>query len=511
MRLISGRHASARLATLTGLVALAPVAAQETDPLRANARGLALIDSAIVAHGGTQRLLAIQDMTLRYRGQRWLMYQSETFGQPWSVQPTLHDVVVDFRGNRIMQYWIDRFPGDIAFVNRQVVTPQGTVQYDPTRSGRGDALTRSPGAAAQSHHTRRDLPAFLLLFVRERAESVRWVGERTADGRRLHGVSYAQPNGSVYTLWIDAITKRLRVLEWVRDDLVSGDQVARFEYLDYRLEQGVPVPTRRRERWSGQLVREDTVTITIDSRPADSLFALPSTGFGEPVPAAEPEQAMRLADNVWLVPVIGGNRVMIAAFRDYVLAFETPTPAASATAVLETVQRMMPGKPVRYVTFSHHHDDHAGGLRPYIVAGTTIVTTPLARRFVEHVANARHTMRPDELSLRPRQPSIETFTGKRVFTDGDLTVELHHITTSHAREMVFAYVPRARLVFQGDLLSLPVRGDPRPATAATAEFAAAIERLGLDVETIAGVHGRVGTIAELRAAVAMRSAASPMR
>ena len=44
-----------------------------------------------------------------------------------------------------------------------------------------------------------------------------------------------------------------------------------------------------------------------------------------------------------------------------------------------------------------------------------------------------------------------------MFTYGDLTIELHHLSTSHAREMVFAYIPKARV------------------NAATAEFAAAID------------------------------------
>jgi glyoxylase-like metal-dependent hydrolase (beta-lactamase superfamily II) len=157
------------------------------------------------------------------------------------------------------------------------------------------------------------------------------------------------------------------------------------------------------------------------------------------------------------------------------------------------------------VTFSHHHDDHAGGLRPYIAEGVTVVTTPKARAFVEHVAKATHTLRPDALSRSPRTPVIETFTRKRVFTDGHMTVELHDVgPTSHVDEIVMAYLPKEKLIFQGDLIILPDRGQPAPANALTVEFAKTIERLGLDVETIAGVHGRVGTIADLREAVSKR-------
>ncbi len=70
--------------------------------------------------------------------------------------------------------------------------------------------------------------------------------------------------------------------------------------------------------------------------------------------------------------------------------------------------------------------------------------------------------------------------------------------------MVLAYLPKEKLVFQGDLLILPDRGEPGPANALTVDFARALEKLQLDVVTIAGVHGRVGTLGDLKAAIARR-------
>lgn len=123
------------------------------------------------------------------------------------------------------------------------------------------------------------------------------------------------------------------------------------------------------------------------------------------------------------------------------------------------------------------------------------MTTPKNGVFVQHAASAPHALRPDALSAAPRAPSIETFTRKRVFTDGDTTVELHDIgPTSHVDEMVFAYLPKEKLIFQGELLILADRGQPGPANTLSVEFLRAIDRLQLDVTTIAGVHGPVGTI-----------------
>lgn len=484
--------------------------AQSQAGLSSTSRALALVDSGIAAHGGESKLRALEDVTLRFRGRRWMAYQSRSLKKPWDTQPTFADLVIDFRNNRIAQRRITRYPVDFAFVSTVITTPQSSFFWDSTRAGEGDAVRRFPGGQAASHPVRRELPAFQLLQLRDRPETVRWLGERNEGGTRLQGVSYAEPNGAVYELWIDAATKRLTHLEWVRDDPVDGDQVAVYTYSGYRVVNGIPVPTRLVERRNGEIVRDDSLTVTFDTRPADALFQPPSTGFAEPSETrptgADAEPIRKLAENVWLLQQLpGGNRVMFVAFRDHVLVFEAPTPQAAATAVLDAVRRTVPDKPVRYVAFSHHHDDHAGGLRPYIASGVTIVTTPSNRAFVEHVTRARHTLRPDALSTAPRAAVIETFTKKRVFTDGEMTVELHDIgPTSHVDEIVMAYLPRERLIFQGDLLILPERGAPGPANTLTEEFASAIERLGLEVQTIAGVHGPVGTIQDLRAAVAKR-------
>jgi glyoxylase-like metal-dependent hydrolase (beta-lactamase superfamily II) len=510
---ISARCAPIAFTAASVFIAVHALTAQTVSTnsgLESAARALALVDSAIVAYGGADRLRAVEDLTIRYRGRRWMAYQSTSFARPWVTQPTLVDVVIDLKNNRLMQHRVTRYPVDFAFTSTQITTPQQSWFWDATRAGFGDAVTKFPGAPVANHQLRRELPAFELLEVRNRPESVRWVGEGTVGGRRLQGVSYAQPNGAVYTLWLDAATRRLTRLEWLRDDAVDGDQVASYEYSGYRVENGIPVPTRLVERRNGELIRDDTLSYTFDSRPAETLFVAPSIGFTETAdfrpPGVESEPVRKLAENVWLLQQLpGGNRVMFVAFRDHVLVFETPTPQGAANAVLDAVRRTVPGKPVRYATFSHHHDDHGGGLRPYIAEGVTVVTTPKARTFVEHVAKATHTLRPDALSRNPRAPVIETFTKKRVFTDGEMTVELHDIgPTSHVDEIVMAYLPNAKLIFQGDLLILPNRGQPAPANTLTVEFAKAIERLGLDVQTIAGVHGRVGTIADLREALSKR-------
>jgi glyoxylase-like metal-dependent hydrolase (beta-lactamase superfamily II) len=490
-----------------------PQDAAHTPSLSSYDRARTILDAAIAAQGGEARLRAVEDMSIRYRGRRWMAYQSPSLARPWNVQRTEGELVLDFKNGRMMRHGISRYPLDFAFEGTTVVTPQGNFFYDPSRAGKGDALTRFRGGpAVASHPARRELPAFLLLNARDRAPQLRYVGESSVDGAKTQVVSYAEGDGTVISLYIDDASRRLVRSDYLRDDPVVGDQVVSFTYLDWRNEKGIPVPGRVVERRNDDLIRDDTLTIALDTRPAESLFAAPASGYTEIADGQQPtgpesEAIRKLADNVYLLQQLpGGNRVMFVAFRDHVLVFEAPTPQAAATAAMDAVRRTVPGKPIRYVAFSHHHDDHAGGLRPYISEGVTIVTTPTNRRLVEQVATAKHTMRPDALSAAPKAPVIETFTRKRVFTDGDMTVELHDIgPTSHVDEIVLAYLPKERLVFQGDLIILNDRGEVAPANTLAQEFLRAIERLKLDVQTIAGVHGRVGTIDDLRRAVSLRA------
>jgi glyoxylase-like metal-dependent hydrolase (beta-lactamase superfamily II) len=489
-----------------------PQDAANTQTLASFDRARPILDAAVAAHGGEQRLRAIEDLSIRYRGRRWMAYQSPSLARPWNVQRTESDLVMDLKNGRMMRRGVSRYPIDFAFEGKTVLTPQGNFFYDPSRAGKGDVLTRFRGGPpVASHPARREFPAFMLLNARDRAQTVRYVGETNVDGARAHAISYAEGDGSVYTLLIDDGSKRLVRVESLRDDPVIGDQVVALSFPAWRDEKGVQVPTRVIERRNEEIIRDDTVMVSIDTRPADSIFAAPASGYTEVTDGQQPagpdtEAIRKLAENVYLLQQLpGGNKVMFVAFRDYVLVFEAPTPQNAATAVMDAVRRTVSGKPIRYVTFSHHHDDHGGGLRPYISEGITIVTTPSNRRMIEEIAVAKHTIRPDALSASPKQPVIETYTRKRVFTDGDMTVELHDIgPTSHVDEIALAYLPREKLVFQGDLIILPDRGEVARANMLTQEFLQAIDRLKLDVRTVAGVHGRVGTIDDLRRAVQLR-------
>jgi glyoxylase-like metal-dependent hydrolase (beta-lactamase superfamily II) len=109
----------------------------------------------------------------------------------------------------------------------------------------------------------------------------------------------------------------------------------------------------------------------------------------------------------------------------------------------------------------------------------------------------------DRLGSAPRKPEFLLLeNGRRVIEDGTRRVELIDIGPNpHAKEMVIAWLPAEKVVFQGDLFFVPNNDAPfGPPQPATVSFAKKLRELGLPAEKIAAVHGDSATIAQFREA-----------
>jgi hypothetical protein len=62
---------------------------------------------------------------------------------------------------------------------------------------------------------------------------------------------------------------------------------------------------------------------------------------------------------------------------------------------------------------------------------------------------------------------------------------------AHVEGMLIAYLPREKIVIEADLYDPPPAGQPtpRPPSPASQSFYQHVQRLGLEVETIAPIHG----------------------
>ena len=171
-----------------------------------------------------------------------------------------------------------------------------------------------------------------------------------------------------------------------------------------------------------------------------------------------PTPVTKHADKIYTTSA-GGYNVLFVDFNDYIFVMETPGNDRISLQAIEQIKKTIPNKPIKYVAVTHHHDDHAGGIRTYMAEGATLIIAPGEEAFFKKVSAVRFSADPDTLTRKPREPKFEPLqNGKRVLTDGTTTVEIYDIGKGpHAEEMLVAYFPDHKLIYQGDLLNRPVK------------------------------------------------------
>lgn len=241
-------------------------------------------------------------------------------------------------------------------------------------------------------------------------------------------------------------------------------------------------------------------------------------------------ESQQLAQGVWLLGG-GSHNSLLVEFKDYLAVVDTPNNEARSLAVIAEAARLAPSKPIQYAINTHHHFDHLGGLRTYLSQGTTIVTHDSNKEYYIDILFSPfpRTLEPDRMALynpmywiSRRPPQIETVAGeargsaKYVVTDGERILEIIKVQDvayetgdrsyaqgNHSEDMLIAYLPKEKILFNADLYSPPAQGAPPPnPTASMRTLYQNMKKQKLDVARHAPAHGRVGTQEEFLAIVA---------
>ena len=117
-------------------------------------------------------------------------------------------------------------------------------------------------------------------------------------------------------------------------------------------------------------------------------------------------ESQKLADGVWLLGGGTHNSVLVE-FNDFVAVVEAPQNEARSLAVIAEANRLVPNKLIRYLVNTHHHMDHAGGLRTYLSQG-------------HHDRDARV-----QQAVLPRHHVLSRSEGAGPGSNGDLQPDVH--------------------------------------------------------------------------------------
>ncbi len=437
----------------------------ESLPLKSVNRANEVIDAAIAAHGGAEALSELKTVTVETRGTNWATGQSRVPGPPYDRNPFNNVNAIDTE-NEVYYNRASGEAGGYDFSQATMINGDDSWQLN-FRNGTATPLAE-PDYDTQSGPFIRVTPALLMKQLQARRGQSNWLGETEFEGRKHDVVTLVMEVGPVLALYFDRETHLLTRMERV---LPPFGQVE-YRFLDYAEVGGIPFNSKFLLLVNGESNLDFDNVNTVVNEPLDTFLAMP--GGLQRLDPIEPDtmSVNEIAEGIYLA---GGNGT-------YSLFIELPDSlvALGGTQVvpdaLKALREEGVGKPVAYGVVTHHHSDHVPGAATYAAEGATVVAPAAHEAVLREAAGDENA-------------KFEFVTDHMTIGSGDRTVELYNMgPTPHAEHILLAYVPDAGLLFEADHFPMPLNGSIPPAAPATKAFAAALDRLGLEYDMIAGTH-----------------------
>ncbi len=323
-------------------------------------------------------------------------------------------------------------------------------------------------------------PHFLLREALQDESLVRDAGSETVNDREHQVVAFAGKHAEIL-LFVDSKTGLISKLETTENHPLVRDISIEVVYSDWSVQGEVSFP-RHVELFTGGLSVQDEVRVAVNTNPDfdEGTFELPATAKN---PVADSEALAFGEKNHQVInaffsmgfkyhqstgisqsEVIPGVTLLtnsmanslVVSHEDGLVVLEAPASPAHGDNIIAELGKSHPGAAITHLIQSHHHEDHAGGLRSFVANGATAVVGHGVGDFWSGVFAAASTIQPDTLSAADVKPAIEELPLKGTFEldDGVVNVSAYHIPDNrHAVDMLITAIERDghRVVFVSDL------------------------------------------------------------
>jgi glyoxylase-like metal-dependent hydrolase (beta-lactamase superfamily II) len=486
-------------------------------------REQSLVSRAVEAAGGAERLASLKTISVKGNVRHWEPEQSDApGGEPRFAAESTFQFAQDV-GRRVSRTdWVKNFayPAPRTFTYSEIITPEGGYVLGVDSNARNaQNLKMSPPAHSMSglrlathiREGRRGAIGSLLRAMQANPDKV----QPAADINGQPAVSF-----DGYTVAFDPATglvSRVRTLDY---DNIWGDVNYDLVLSGWRDFGGMKIATNRKTELNGRTVIESNFTDVVINPPVDgSRFDVPAelrAGAAKPAVRNVPyqwvirrqfigvymdsdnvsydtraSQGLRLQEVAPGVHHIQGgtHHSLVVEMSDHLVVVDAPVTDAQSMWLVGATRARFPGKPIRWLVLTHHHMDHAGGLRAILAEGATLVVGQGAGAHFRRVLEAPATRNPDLPARSYHMNPILEVPESHVMSDSaGRQVIAYVMDNPHAKGMLMAWVPHARLGFVTDIWSpgVPLPAKPNPGLASVVNT---VKRAGLQPERFVGGHG----------------------
>ena len=484
-----------------------------------------LVNRAVEAMGGAERLAGARTIAFKGTSKYWEPEQSDVpGGEPRFANETTFSGIIDAasRSSRVDNVRNYAYPAPRTFTFSEVVTPEAGYVIGIDSNGRNAQNMKSnPPAHSMSglrlataqRELRRAGSAALILGMQRNPDRVQPAPDM--DGQPA--LSY-----DGFLVAFDPLTglpSRVRTLDY---DNIWGDVTYDVVFSNWRETGGIRIPMTRRYELNGRMVAETNLSDVQFNTPIDtSRLQIPAD-----VRASAAKPAVRNVPHQWVLrrqfigtyldsdnvsydtrgsqglrlqevaPGVhqvqgGSHNSLVVEMSDHLIVFDAPITDAQSLWLVGQTRARFPGKPIRYLALTHHHMDHAGGLRGILAEGgvTLVVGQPAGAHF-RRVLDAPTTRNFDMPARSYHMVPILEVPESHVMSDsaGRQVIVYMMMDNPHAKGQLMGWIPHAKMGYVTDVWTPgpPLPAKPNPGLASVVNT---VKRAGLEPERFAGGHG----------------------
>lgn len=452
------------------------------------------LDAAATALGGKDRLLAVRTLVLEGTGTQLNFGQNLTPTAETQFEVTAWRRAFDYANRRWFMDLtrVPRFTTGNMNPQRQRSGLDGAPNGVAYNIGNNDVMTRAGGAAAADRiHEFMTLPIGFLQTAN--IEGVTATEEAAPGNMRKVTIT---PLDVPISMFIDSRTNLPARIERTVDQAMLGDVRLVTELSDYQDAGGIKIPMRIVQKYENLFtigdIKVSSARVDADVGNIAATDSVRTLAVQAGAPAVPSVAVDTIAPGVWRIA--GGSHHTIAIEQsNRVLLVEAPQSDARTLAAIAKAREIAPpGKPVNIVVNTHHHFDHSGGFRAAVSEGLTVVTHQGNKDFYERVVYPRpHTLNPDALQRNRKPLNLLVVADRHTMRDDLRTVEIHHVPgNAHNANMLVVYLPAERILIQADLYNPPApNATTSPVFPFVANFVENVQKRGLGVDRVVGIHG----------------------
>lgn len=331
-------------------------------------------------------------------------------------------------------------------------------------------------------------PYWFLKLARKNTQSLRIVENNETE----YVLTATLPDGLTYSLNINKESNLLAKIENITYNAIYGDVPFSTEYKEYKQMNGSFIPRKRLDYQFGFVEREvsydsifflaepDTSAIFLKWLPLPFLQTLPIKETKKEIFAFE-----TLSENIDLIRFESQNhKSLLVKFPSGLALFEIPQGIELNRQLVKEIKERYPNQGLQHIFLTHHHPDHAGGIKAYAAMPVVVITTEGNNEYFNKLLRTSHYSIPektnDEINLTFENVPID---GQKSFGKIVTAYEIGK-NTGHSDEHLAYYFPKEKLLWTGDLVFFIQSGDVYPGGMRAKSLYSLIDKHKLDVSKI---------------------------